>query len=117
MGYRRRAASRSVVGSCRTVLANSTPSGIHWQMLPQELRCGSGDDVLAARARLQQHPWLNQFRRLAVRFDKLADIHEAFPSLGCADLLIAAQDVELADAPFSGRSPGRQVCSCPDRPV
>jgi transposase len=28
--------------------------------------------------------WLNQFRRLRVRYDKRADIHEAFLSLGCA---------------------------------
>ena len=28
--------------------------------------------------------WLNQFRRLRVRHDKRADIHEAFLSLGCA---------------------------------
>ncbi len=26
--------------------------------------------------------WLNQFRRLRVRYDRLADIHEAFLSLG-----------------------------------
>ena len=26
---------------------------------------------------------LNQFRRLRVRYDKRADIHEAFLSLGC----------------------------------
>ena len=28
--------------------------------------------------------WLNQFRRLHVRYDKRVDIHEAFLSLGCA---------------------------------
>ena len=28
--------------------------------------------------------WLNQFRPLRVRYDKRADIHEAFLSLGCA---------------------------------
>ena len=28
--------------------------------------------------------WLNQFRRLRVRYDKRADIHEAFHSLACA---------------------------------
>ena len=28
--------------------------------------------------------WLNQFRRLRVRYDERADIHEAFLSLGCA---------------------------------
>jgi hypothetical protein len=28
--------------------------------------------------------WLNQFRRLRVRYDKRTDVHEAFLSLGCA---------------------------------
>jgi transposase len=28
--------------------------------------------------------WLNQFRRLRVRYEKRADIHEALLSLGCA---------------------------------
>ena len=28
--------------------------------------------------------WLNQFLRLRVRYDKRADIHDAFLSLGCA---------------------------------
>ena len=28
--------------------------------------------------------WLNQFRRLRVRYDKRADIHAAFLSLACA---------------------------------
>jgi len=28
--------------------------------------------------------WLSQFRRLRVRYDKRADIHEAFLSLECA---------------------------------
>ena len=28
--------------------------------------------------------WLSQFRRLRVRYDKRADIHEAFLALGCA---------------------------------
>ena len=28
--------------------------------------------------------WLNQFRRLRLRYDKRADIHEAFLSLACA---------------------------------
>jgi transposase len=27
--------------------------------------------------------WLNQFRRLRVRYEKRADIHAAFLSLGC----------------------------------
>ena len=28
--------------------------------------------------------WLNRFRRLKVRYERRADIHEAFLSLGCA---------------------------------
>jgi transposase len=28
--------------------------------------------------------WLDQFRRLRVRYDKRSDIHKAFLSLGCA---------------------------------
>jgi transposase len=28
--------------------------------------------------------WLNQFRRLRVRYEKRADLHEALLSLGCA---------------------------------
>jgi transposase len=28
--------------------------------------------------------WLNQFRRLRVRYDKRTDIHEPFLALGCA---------------------------------
>ncbi len=28
--------------------------------------------------------WLNQFRRLRIHYEKRADIHEAFLSLGCA---------------------------------
>ena len=28
--------------------------------------------------------WLNRFRRLAVRYERRADIHEAFVTLGCA---------------------------------
>jgi transposase len=28
--------------------------------------------------------WLSQFRRLRVRYEKRADIHEAFLSFGCA---------------------------------
>jgi transposase len=28
--------------------------------------------------------WLHQFRRLRIRFERRADIHEAFLSIGCA---------------------------------
>lgn len=72
-------------------------SGIPWEMLPKELGCGS---VMTCWRRLhdwqragvggQAHfvertfAWLNQFRRLRVRYEKRADIHEAFLALGCA---------------------------------
>jgi transposase len=38
--------------------------------------------------------WLSQFRRLRVRYDKRADIHKAFLSLGCA--LICWQSLRKA---------------------
>jgi transposase len=38
--------------------------------------------------------WLNQFRRLRVRYDKRADIHEAFLLLGCALLAVAAKALD-----------------------
>jgi transposase len=28
--------------------------------------------------------WLNRFRRLTIRYERRADIHEAFVTLGCA---------------------------------
>jgi transposase len=28
--------------------------------------------------------WLNRFRRLALRYERRADVHEAFLTLGCA---------------------------------
>ena len=36
--------------------------------------------------------WLSQLRRLTVRYERRADIHEAFLSLGCAVLCINAID-------------------------
>ena len=50
--------------------------------------------------------WLNQFRRLRVRYEKRADIHEAFLSLGCALILLAVPANGLDDG-LSGclRSP------------
>ena len=39
--------------------------------------------------------WLNQFRRVRVRYDKRADIHEAFLTRLCVDLLaVAAQELD-----------------------
>lgn len=39
--------------------------------------------------------WLHQFRRLRIRFERRADIHEAFLSLGCA--LICWQCLQRAE--------------------
>ena len=36
--------------------------------------------------------WLNRFRRLTVRYERRADIHEAFLHLGCALLCLNALD-------------------------
>jgi IS5 family transposase len=34
--------------------------------------------------------WLNQFKRLAVRYERRADIHEAFLHLGCSVICLNA---------------------------
>ena len=36
--------------------------------------------------------WLNQFRRLTIRYERRAEIHEAFLSLGCALICLRAVD-------------------------
>lgn len=38
--------------------------------------------------------WLNQFKRLAVRYERRADIHEAFLHLGCALICLNAEQWE-----------------------
>ena len=54
--------------------------------------------------------WLNQFRRLRIRYDRRADIHEAFLSLGC--VLICCSSYEMVGGqveclvPFSVVGPG-----------
>ena|SRR5215831_3230270 len=58
--------------ACLTGILFVLRSGIPWQMLPRELGCGSG---------------MTCWRRLRVRYDKRADIHEAFLSLACALIL------------------------------
>ena len=40
--------------------------------------------------------WLNQFRRLAIRYERRADIHEAFLHLGCALIALRFLDQLLA---------------------
>jgi len=46
------------------------------------MRCGTSSNRFCHVQRT--FAWLNQFRRLRVRYDKRADIHEALLSLGCA---------------------------------
>ena len=36
--------------------------------------------------------WLNQFKRLAIRYERRADVHEAFLHLGCALICLNALD-------------------------
>lgn len=53
-------------------------------MLP---RRGTDDDTSLGRLRWvveRTIAWLHQFRRLRVRYERRADIHQAFLSLGCA---------------------------------
>jgi transposase len=56
--------------------------------------------------------WLNQFRRLRVRYDKRADIHAAFLSLGCA--LICWQSLRKTWRTACGGRP-LSPASVPDR--
>jgi transposase len=46
--------------------------------------------------------WLNQFRRLRVRYEKRADIHEAFLALACA--LVCWNGLERHGTGALGRS-------------
>ncbi len=48
---------------------------------------GSEDQVSLGKFRWvveRSLSWLHQFRRLRVRYERRADIHEAFMTLGCA---------------------------------
>jgi hypothetical protein len=45
-------------------------------------RASSWDDIAPVVERALA--WLNRFRRLTVRYERRADIHQAFLSLGCA---------------------------------
>jgi hypothetical protein len=38
----------------------------------------------ASSAGLSNAPWLHRFRHLALRYERRADFHEAFLTLGCA---------------------------------
>ncbi len=53
-------------------------SGIAWRRLPHGTGLGKLRWVVE-----RTFAWLHQFRRLRVRYEKLADIHQAFLSIGC----------------------------------
>lgn len=88
-------------------------TGLQWEMLPQEMGCGSGmtcwrrlRDWQAAGVWEKLHQvlldklnalgeidwwvvertfaWLNHFRRLTIRYERRLDMHRAFLELGCA---------------------------------
>jgi hypothetical protein len=42
-----------------------------------------------------QTSWQHHFRRLALNYERLADVHEAFPMLGCALITWRYQKREL----------------------
>lgn len=53
-------------------------SGLAWRRLPHGTGLGTQRWVVERTI-----AWLHQFRRLRVRYEKRADIHEAFLSMGC----------------------------------
>jgi len=70
--------SRAVVDSCSVrAVCGGTQTGPN----PTDRSSGLGQSRWVVE---RTFAWLNQFRRLRVRYDKRADIHEAFLSLGCA---------------------------------
>jgi hypothetical protein len=63
-------------------------------------------DLLDRRVLERTFAWLDQFRRLRVRYDKRPDIHEAFLSLGCA--LICWQALRKMEGRLSRCHPSRR---------
>ncbi len=69
-------------------------TGIPWGMLPKEMGCGSGSTCWRRLRDWQEAghrwvvertlAWLARYRRLSVRYERRADIHEAFLHLGCS---------------------------------
>lgn len=53
-------------------------SGLAWRRLPHGTGLGKLRWVVERTI-----AWLHQFRRLRVRYEKLAEIHQAFVSIGC----------------------------------
>jgi transposase len=76
-----------VPGFVRQRVMHLGQQGERWLAAPRIARRG-----IESRERLGRHrwvvertlSWLNRFRRLKVRYERRADIHHAFLSLGCA---------------------------------
>jgi transposase len=45
---------------------------------------GHAEFVICEQSIERTLAWLNRYRRLKVRYERLADVHQAFLSLGCA---------------------------------
>ncbi|BEU69707.1 hypothetical protein MAFF301069_42620 (plasmid) [Ralstonia pseudosolanacearum] len=92
-------------------------SGIPWEMLPQEMGCGSGHELLAQTARpagsgrdpMGRRAHLHNFKRLRVRFERLAIIHEA------SEDAFTGRNLLQRRARAARWSPLRQARRCSDR--
>ncbi len=73
-------------------------TGLPWEYLPLDHELGCG---IASRERLGKWRWvvertlgrLHRFRRLRIRYERLADTHQAFLSLAC--ILICWRYIEI----------------------
>jgi transposase len=70
----------------------------HQALRRRHIGCRIARKGIDSRARLGRHrwviertlAWLNHFRRLTVRYERRADIHQAFLTLGCALICFTA---------------------------
>ena len=100
------------MGSYRTVPSHSATMTEWWKAARVPDRaCLTGWRWVVERT----FAWLNQFRRLRVRDEKRADIHQAFLSLACALICLACPVDDLGDRVAAAGSLSR--FSAPHRPT